>query len=170
MTEKKRPPRSWEGVADKAIREAIERGDFENLPGQGKPLDLSENPFTPREWRLAYKILKDAGAAPEWIEQDKEIRGELQALAAMLEREARYQRERAARLATLSPDRMIEQHNRLLEERDKACLLFREKAMALNKQIDTLNLKMPVSRLHHARIRIEEEIEKFLDACYRREK
>lgn len=166
MTEKKRPPSNWEGVADKAIREAMERGDFENLAGQGKPLDLSENPFTPRDWRLAYKILQDAGVAPEWIELDKEIRAELQGLAVMLERQARHQRERAAQAGRLSPDQIIAQHNRLAEERAKACELFREKATVLNRQIDTLNLKMPVSRLHHPRIRIEQEIEKFLETCH----
>lgn len=166
LTEKKRPPRNWEGVADKAIREAMERGDFQNLPGQGKPLDLGENPFTPRDWRLAYKVLQDAGVAPEWIEQDKEIRAELQALAALLERQAHYQRERAAHTGRLAPDRIIAEHNRLADVREKTCLLFREKASALNKQIDTLNLKMPISRLHHPRIRIEQEIERFLEACH----
>ena len=29
-----------ESLAERAIREAMERGDFDNLPGAGKPLDL----------------------------------------------------------------------------------------------------------------------------------
>ena len=32
----------WESPVEKQIREAQERGDFDNLPGAGKPLDLSD--------------------------------------------------------------------------------------------------------------------------------
>ena len=32
----------WESAVEKQIREAQERGDFDNLPGAGKPLDLSD--------------------------------------------------------------------------------------------------------------------------------
>ena len=34
---------SWESPVEKQIREAQERGDFDNLPGAGKPLDLSDS-------------------------------------------------------------------------------------------------------------------------------
>lgn len=74
MSDEKRPPRDWEGVVDKQIRDAIEQGHFDHLSGQGKPIDLQENLFAPRDWRLAYKVMKDAGVSPEWIERDKEIR------------------------------------------------------------------------------------------------
>ncbi|HEX9075275.1 MAG TPA: DUF1992 domain-containing protein [Anaerolineae bacterium] len=164
MTEKKRSPRDWERAVEKQIREAIERGDFENLPGQGKALDLGEDPFTPRDWQLAYKILKDAGMAPDWIEQDKEIRSERRALASLLEERAKWIRERTAKLKTLPPDRMIVEHERLTQAREQTSMHFRARAADLNRQIDTFNLKVPSSRLHHPRIRIEEEIEKFVDA------
>jgi DnaJ family protein C protein 28 len=164
VTEKKRSPRDWEHAVEKQIREAIERGDFENLPGQGKALDLGDDPFTPRDWQLAYKILKDAGMAPDWIEQDKEIRAERQALASLLEERARWIRERVVRKKTLPPDRMIVEHERVALVREQTCIHFRERAADLNRQIDTFNLKVPSSRLHHPRIQIEEEIDKFLDA------
>ncbi len=32
----------WESPVDRQIREAQERGDFDDLPGAGKPLDLSD--------------------------------------------------------------------------------------------------------------------------------
>ncbi|MFC6237396.1 DnaJ family domain-containing protein [Longivirga aurantiaca] len=38
-----------ESLAEKAIREAIERGEFDNLPGAGKPLKLS-NSGDPEWW------------------------------------------------------------------------------------------------------------------------
>ncbi len=165
MSENKRPPRDWEDAVNKQIREAMDRGEFENLPGRGKPLDLDENPFTPRDWRLAYKILKDAGMSPEWIEQDKDIRAELLSLSKLLADRARWIRERAAREKTLPPDKMIVEHQRLAQAREETCVKFRERAAELNRQIDTFNLKVPSSRLHHARIRVEYEVEKFLKEC-----
>jgi len=65
-----------------AIREAIERGDFENLKGKGKPLNLNEYFDTPEEVRLGYSILKNAGYIPEEMEllnQISELRDEIKA-------------------------------------------------------------------------------------------
>ena len=35
----------WESAVEQAIREAQARGEFDNLPNQGKPLDLTPNPY-----------------------------------------------------------------------------------------------------------------------------
>ena len=43
---------------DKIIREAIERGEFDELKGKGKPLDLDAYFATPEDIRMAYSILK----------------------------------------------------------------------------------------------------------------
>jgi len=40
----------FESLADKRIREAIERGEFENLPGQGKPIEGLDRPYDPNWW------------------------------------------------------------------------------------------------------------------------
>jgi len=39
-----------------AIRSAIERGEFDNLKGKGKPLDLNESFDTPEDIRLSYTL------------------------------------------------------------------------------------------------------------------
>ena len=44
------------------------RGEFDNLPGAGKPLDLSAYFDTPEEMRLAYTVLKNAGILPQEAE------------------------------------------------------------------------------------------------------
>ena len=61
------------------IREAIERGDFDNLPNKGKPLDLSEWQKTPPHLRLSYSILKNAGYSPSEVHTKREI-AELKAM------------------------------------------------------------------------------------------
>ena len=49
-------------IAERKIEEAIARGDFDNLPGAGRPLDLDdEDPLWPEEVRMAKRILKNAG-------------------------------------------------------------------------------------------------------------
>lgn len=55
------------------LKKAMERGEFDNLEGTGKPLNLGDNPFLPDEMHMAYKILKDNGYAPYWIELGKQI-------------------------------------------------------------------------------------------------
>ena len=61
-------------IVEKRIQEALERGDFDNLPGKGKPMPLEDDSMIPEDLRLAYKILKNAGCLPPEIELQKEIR------------------------------------------------------------------------------------------------
>jgi len=49
------------------------RGEFDNLPGKGKPIDLTDYFNTPEDFRLAYSIMKNAGVLPEEVEILKEI-------------------------------------------------------------------------------------------------
>src|SRR5688572_32819466 len=50
-------------IAEQRIAEAIANGDFDDLPGSGKPLELDDDALIPEELRLAYRILKNAGYA-----------------------------------------------------------------------------------------------------------
>jgi len=60
-------------VAERKIRDAIDQGLFDNLPGKGKPLVLEDDPLTPPHLRTMHRILRNAGVAPEWILLEKEI-------------------------------------------------------------------------------------------------
>ena len=55
-------------IAEIRIREAMERGVFDNLPGAGKPLDLEEYFNIPEDLRMAFSILKNANCAPLEVE------------------------------------------------------------------------------------------------------
>ena len=59
---------SFDKIVEAIIKEAMERGEFENLPGQGKPIDLSEYFNTPEDVRLAQSMLKNAGMVPVEID------------------------------------------------------------------------------------------------------
>lgn len=45
----------FESWIDRQIREAIERGEFDNLPGAGKPLELSDDP----DWWIKAKMKRE---------------------------------------------------------------------------------------------------------------
>ena len=58
---------------DEKIKEAIARGDFDNLPGKGKPVDLDAYFATPEHLRMGYSILKNANIIPEEMELLRQI-------------------------------------------------------------------------------------------------
>jgi len=60
-------------IAEGKIKEAIERGEFDNLPGKGKPIHLDDLSNIPEEHRATYLLLKNAGFAPEELQVKKDI-------------------------------------------------------------------------------------------------
>lgn len=60
-------------IAENRIREAMSKGEFENLPCQGKPLEIDDLSHVPEELRAGYILLKNAGVLPEEIQLKKEI-------------------------------------------------------------------------------------------------
>jgi hypothetical protein len=77
-------------IAEERIREAIERGDFDDLPGKGKPLDLEDDSHLPQDLRMAYKILKNANCLPPELELRKEIRTTEALLAGIQDTQEKY--------------------------------------------------------------------------------
>lgn len=66
-------------LAERRIEEAIARGELDNLPGAGRPLELDDDRLVPEELRLAYRILKNAGFVPPEVDELREI-GQLELL------------------------------------------------------------------------------------------
>ena len=64
---------NFDETVETIIQEAIARGEFENLPGRGKPIDLTEYFNTPEDVRVAQSVLKNAGMIPLEIELLQEI-------------------------------------------------------------------------------------------------
>jgi hypothetical protein len=64
---------SFDKIVETAIQEAQARGEFDNLPGQGKPIDLTEYFNTPEDLRVAQAMLKNAGMVPAEIELLQDI-------------------------------------------------------------------------------------------------
>ena len=69
-------------LAEPQILAAIERGDLDNLPGKGKPLQLDDDSLVPAPLRAGYRLLKNAGCLPPELALHQEIRTIEQLLAA----------------------------------------------------------------------------------------
>ena len=146
------------------IEEAMERGEFKNLPGKGKPLKLDTNPFLTPQVQMANRLLKENGFAPQWIELKKEIKQE----KAQLERLLINLKARRARLAAL-----IQQHLHQGEaisrsfdhERARGIAQYSEKLENLNRKIQRVNLLMPTRNRQYALINKETALARFQEVC-----
>ena len=118
-----------ESLTEKMIREAIEAGEFDNLPGKGQPIDLSENPFEDPDLRTVHRLLRNAGFAPAWIEERKDIDSTLEIAWTKL-----------ARAWELFGKSQAQGKNADWERNLKE---FREQVDDLNRRIRVYNLKSP---------------------------
>ena len=140
----------WESLVDKKIREAMEAGEFDHLAGTGQPIDLTENPYEDPDWRTAHRLLRNAGFAPSWIEERKDIDAELEAARIVL-----------ARKWLVLRNARETHHERSAHERwEKGEAEFRLTASALNRRIDAWNLKTPAIAFQRNRIDVEREIDR----------
>ena len=65
---------------EELIKQAIAKGEFDDLPGKGKPLDLNAHFETPEHLRMGYSMLKGADFVPEEVlilKEMAELRAEL---------------------------------------------------------------------------------------------
>ena len=65
---------AFQKIIEKRIQDAQNNGDFDSLPGKGKPIDLEDDRNIPEDLRLTYKILRNADCLPPELQLKKEIR------------------------------------------------------------------------------------------------
>ena len=82
---------AWTKLAEQRIKDALERGELDNLPGAGQPLELEDDSRLDPELRMAYKILKNAGFTPPELDVRNEIVRAEDLLAQAPDEQARYQ-------------------------------------------------------------------------------
>ncbi|MBI1878206.1 MAG: DUF1992 domain-containing protein [Chloroflexi bacterium] len=129
-------------LIEQRIQEAMANGEFDNLRGKGKPLPLNTNPYLDPSQELAFGLLQNNGFAPEWIEQDKEIRQEIEATRAFLRRAWQEYLSKPADEATWQT----------------AVTRFEEMLGKINRKIDDFNLIVPVLSSQRPRLRLADEL------------
>lgn len=129
--QQRRPVRrlpAWESAVERRIREAQERGDFDDLPGRGRPIDLSS--WGQGEWALAHHVLKQAGETLPWIAVGQDIDVARGRLNRMLEEAPRVPR----------------------DERPRARDRFLREAEALDKLLEEYSFLIPSRQLDRGRL------------------
>lgn len=81
---------AYHKLVEEKIQEAIRRGDFDNLPGCGEPLQLVDDSHLPDDLRLAYKVLKNADCLPPELQLRKDIRQTEELLAGIQDTQEKY--------------------------------------------------------------------------------
>ena len=146
------------------IEKAMERGEFTNLPGEGKPLKLDTNPFLTPQVRMANRLLKENGFAPRWIELKKEIKQEKAQLEKLLIN-LKARRERLAILIQQHPHRHEAISRSFEHELARGLAQYSEKLENLNQKIQRVNLLMPTRNRQYALINKEAALSRFQKVC-----
>lgn len=127
-----------ERISEQRILAAVEKGEFDNLPGAGKPFRWEDDTHTPQEKRLAYALLKKNGFSLPWIEEGREIRDRID----------RFRRELARRLSADALTAGTAPFRSLQDELHQ-----------LNKTILDYNRSVPLERFQMVHLNFELEID-----------
>ena len=149
---------------NKQIEEAMERGEFSNLPGKGKPLKLETNPFLTPQARMTNRLLKENGFAPRWVELEKEIKQEKAQLEKLIVN-LKNRRERLSTLIQQHPHRHEVVSRSFEHERARGIARYSEKLENLNRKIRRVNLLMPTRNRQYALINQAEALTRFQEVC-----
>lgn len=141
----------WENWIDRTFREAQERGLFDNLTGKGRPINWEDESLVDEDWLMAFRIMREHGFAPEWIELHKEIG---QTLETAREAVLRAWRWRQARL----PGVQGQQRRYIDAEWQRASAAFAEMVAELNAKIADFNLMVPLPQLQKFKIDVGKEL------------
>ncbi len=135
---------TWESIVERQIREAMEDGAFDELPYQGAPIPFDDDSAA-GERALGFRVLRNAGVSPPWIEADKEVREVLAHRDVLLAKAA------AAATSPLARTRLRRAFDRLIAE--------------ANRAIERLNAEAPTDRQHRRLLDPEAELRR-LDAAF----
>ncbi len=135
---------------DEQIRQAMEDGQFDNLPGKGEPINLSMNPHEDPAWRLAFQALRSSGYTLPWIDKRRQIEADFTAAKESLARAWKWYQD-ACVDEGLSPD-FVE------PEWQRSRAVFHQKIEEINERIFSYNLDVPSDQFQRRKIDVENEI------------
>merc|ERR1712110_135870 len=139
-----------ERLVEDLIQEGMAKGAFDNLAGAGKPLPERPPDFNPYMDFTTHKmnqILVETGFAPEWVELQKEIRIQIEAL----------RKELANCRQSLGPAPLSEKAQQMWEEK---VLKMEKGAVDINKSIQKFNLIVPSMHNQKFPVNLAKEAEK----------
>lgn len=152
---------TWEDMVERKIREAQDRGVFDNPKGKGEPLSIDENVYA-GEWAFAFHIMRNADIAPPWMESDKEVHALRQAVERQFERSVGSSRPRRQRAFDAGNWDAVDRYN---VERELQRRKLAEAVGQLNAEIKRFNLIVPFAWLQKLPVSLDRELARFDAAC-----
>jgi hypothetical protein len=128
---------------DHLIGQAQSKGAFDQLAGQGRPLDTSDDLLVPAEDRLAYRMLKSHGFAPPWVEARQDIERERRQVELWLQRTNRAW----PTMHSASRTTARVEYKRMLQDLRSMILNYNLSAPPAAGQVDGLDLATELARL-----------------------
>src|SRR5260370_37845419 len=130
-------------MIEDGIQDARELGEFDNLPGKGRPLNLTQDPLLDPLTAIVHRILRENCVLHPLIEARKTIEADQQQIRSELARAWGVYR-----------------HSHSEEAWQEALRTFRAQVKDLNRQIRIFTLKTPSPALHGLALDAEREIKK----------
>ncbi|XP_049520154.1 dnaJ homolog subfamily C member 28-like isoform X1 [Dermacentor silvarum] len=131
-----------ERLVEDLIQESMARGEFNNLPGSGKPLKFApENPYVDSTTRKLNEVLITNGYVPEWVMLEREIAEEKRRLRSAL----------SERRSHLGPSPLAGDEQCLWQE---AVRSLESAAAQINRKIDKFNMVVPLLSKQQVRPRL----------------
>ena len=152
-------------ISERRIQEAMEAGEFDNLPGMGKPLQHDDNPFVPEDMRVAFKALQNSNFAPDWMLLAQEIDADLAQMRESADRHFAILRRRLHETASnpYAIRRLREEVVQLKKAHTRAATQHRSRLDSINRKISTFNQMVPIASLYRVPLSITHEMDKFED-------
>lgn len=145
-------------IIDEIIKDAQRKGEFSNLPGQGKPLKLDDDANTPPHMRMAYKILKENDLAPDWIAQGRVLDRTRESLLENLRSAARdYRGKLNDALRSAQPEQERQRVEKAWKRRQDT---LRDDVQKYNREVLSYNLKVPQGVTHKSVLNVDQELAK----------
>jgi DnaJ family protein C protein 28 len=126
----------------------MQGGEFDGLPGAGKPLNLDDDPYTPEHLRMAHKMLRDHNMPPEWILESKALDEAREALNRQIARvRSRRQTMLDAAARSDAPEQARAEADAAWAEQKTR---VQAQIIAYNRRALSYNLKVPRGVAHKA--------------------
>lgn len=155
-----------ENKVERLIREAQEQGKFSNLKNEGQPIKIEEeNPYADPDWRLAYKIVKDSGFVPAWIDMDKDVEAEFIKAQRTRDDHRRWLLRRLDDIKNGPTHSFMSDLRNLRQTHLRFLETHRRTLQEINRKIDTFNSNCPVNQLLKSKLQIDDLLRDFDRSC-----
>lgn len=152
----------WQTLIDQELRKALGDGRADHLPGAGKPLKLNDDPSTPEDLRMAYKIMRDNDITPEWISLGKDLETMLQRLQEHLAKAVRDHHSGLAGIQQVAPELRADYRHNVERRWQTAQRTLEAMVNRYNDRVMTYNLKVPPAVPHRHFFHLDREVERAL--------